>query len=331
MSINNNSDNNSDNSNNLPLIEKYRPNQVNNIIGHEYIINTLNNYVKKEVYPHVLFYGPPGTGKTSTILVYANQLYGNSKSRMIMHLNASDERGIDIIRNRIKEFINTQSIFISNKPKLVILDEADAMTEDAQFSLRELVINSKSTFFCVICNYINKIHTTLQSRFIKYYFKPLEKKVVIDKLIEISNKENISYTQNGIEELYKLSQGDMRKCLNLLQSATHSNISINENYIYQLFGKIKLDKIHRLISILFNGDFNQCIDEINNILNEGISYITILNYIGEIINDYSIPPIIISQIGLELSNIEYNCSLNTNQYIQINGLISLFFYYRNQI
>lgn len=316
---------------NLPLIEKYRPTQINNIIGHEYIINTLNNYVKKEIYPHVLFYGPPGTGKTSTILVYANQLYGNSKSRMIMHLNASDERGIDIIRNRIKEFINTKSLFMLNKPKLVILDEADAMTEDAQLSLRELIINSKSTFFCLICNYINKIHNTLQSRFIKYYFKPLEKEVVINKLIEISNKENILYTPKGIDELYKLSQGDMRKCLNLLQSANNSNISINEDYIYQLFGKMKLDKIYKLISILLNANFELCINEIQTILNEGISLLTILEYIGDIINDISLPPNIISKIGVELSNIEYNCSLNTSQYLQINGLISLFFYYRNQI
>lgn len=317
--------------NNLPLIEKYRPNQINNIIGHTHIINTLNNYVKKEVYPNVLFYGPPGTGKTSTILVYANQLYGNSKSSMIMHLNASDERGVDIIRNRIKEFINTKSIFMTNKPKLVILDEADTMTEDAQFSLRELVMNNKSTFFCIICNYINKIHNTLQSRFIKYYFKPLEKEVVIHKLKEISNIENILYTNNGIEELYKLSQGDMRKCLNALQSATHSSIYIDENYIYQLFGKMKIDKIHRLISILFNSHFNICMVEIQNILNQGISFLTILQYIGELIHDYSLPTNIIHKIGVELSDIEYNCSLNTNQYLQINGLISLFFYYRNQI
>lgn len=315
--------------NKLPFIEKYRPHQPDEILGHQHIINTIDNYIRKQIYPHFLFYGPPGTGKTSTILVYANQLYGNHKSKMIMHLNASDERGIDIIRNRIKDFINTKSLFMLNKPKLVVLDEADAMTEDAQLALRELIINSKSTFFCLICNYINKINHTLQSRFIKYYFPPLEKDKILSQLEVISNQENIKYTKKGLIELYQLSQGDMRKCLNLLQSASSSNNIVDDNYIYQLFGKIKNNQIHILISTLLNNSYQDCLEQINTIMTQGISITNLIQYLGEYIMKYSFNETIVKEICLKLSNLEYNCSLNINQSLQISGLISVFIHYRH--
>merc|ERR1712096_489776 len=148
----------------LPWVEKYRPSSLEEVVSQDNIVQTLERLVASEKLPHLLFYGPPGTGKTSTILAIAKKMYGQNLSQMVLQLNASDDRGIDVVRNQIKEFSSTRMVF-SSAHKLIILDEADAMTSDAQMALRRVIEKyTKNVRFCIICNYVSKIIPALQSR-----------------------------------------------------------------------------------------------------------------------------------------------------------------------
>lgn len=145
----------------LPWVEKYRPGDLKDLISHNHIINTIQRYIQEKNLPNLLFYGPPGTGKTSTIVACAKHMYGKDFSMMVLELNASDARGIDVVRQIIKTFAETQVPFTNSEYniKLIILDEADAMTRDAQAALRRIMEKySKTTRFCLICNYVGLVH-----------------------------------------------------------------------------------------------------------------------------------------------------------------------------
>ena len=156
-----------------PWVEKYRPSTLDDLVAHKEIIGVLRRLIQADKLPHTLLYGPPGTGKTSTILAAARDMYGANFKAMTLELNASDDRGIDVVRNQIKEFAGTRRLF-SRGIKLIILDEADMMTNDAQFALRRVIEKYTSNArFCLICNYANKIIPALQSRCTKFRFAPL--------------------------------------------------------------------------------------------------------------------------------------------------------------
>ena len=206
----------------LPWSEKYRPSSIQNIIYHEKITKTIVNYLEANKLPHLLFYGPPGTGKTSTILAIAKHYYKEDFHNMILVLNASEERGIETVRNRIKQFVTTSGLpeNESTPPfKLIILDEIDAMTEDAQAILRKVIEKYVNNVrFCFICNYLKKINPAIQSRCIIFRFKPIPNINMQNFIVDICKKEKIKINKNAIELIIKRSNGDMRKLLNILQS-----------------------------------------------------------------------------------------------------------------
>ena len=197
----------------LPWIEKFRPERLDDIVDHKDKIKTLRNLISKDQLTHMIFYGTPGTGKTSTILACAREMYGEDYRRYILELNASDERGIETVRKSIPDFVKISS----SRIKLVILDEADAMTNDAQSALRRIIeIYSKSARFCLICNDINKIITGLQSRCTLFNFGNLSPDQIKIKLVEIIAKENIKISDEAVDHLINISK-DFRQILNTLQ------------------------------------------------------------------------------------------------------------------
>jgi replication factor C subunit 3/5 len=191
-----------------PWVEKYRPNSFEDIV-----------IIKMEHFPNLLFYGPPGTGKTTSVinLIQAYQKKCNQKNLMI-HLNASDERGIDIIRNQINTFVNSKSLF-NNGMKFVILDEVDYMTKNAQIALRYLLQDYKSNVrFCLICNYISRIDEALQNEFVRLRFNQLPESEIIKFLNIINEKENLQYNSDTIHLIQKLFNSDIRSMINYMQS-----------------------------------------------------------------------------------------------------------------
>jgi replication factor C subunit 2/4 len=258
----------------LPWVDKYRPKKIDDIIHQEEVIKMLKETLKSGNLPHLLFYGPSGTGKTSTILAMCRELFGPVKFKdRVIELNASDERGINIVRKKIIQFAkmaisNNDPKYPSPPYKIIILDEADAMTTEAQSALRKTMEdNSNITRFCFICNYINQIISPISSRCAKFRFRPLGKKSMKEKLIYISNKENIKVNNDIFEKLIELSHGDMRKSIMMLQ---------NLKYIYKYKNEINLDDVYHIgnyipeqyLSNIWNNILlNNKIKSMDNILN----------------------------------------------------------------
>ncbi|GFR07576.1 replication factor C subunit 4 [Trichonephila clavata] len=209
-----------------PWVEKYRPKCMNEVVYQDEVVAVLKRSLANPDLPNLLFYGPPGTGKTSTILALSREIFGDMFKFRILELNASDERGIQVVRDKVKNFAQqtASSVRPDGRPcppfKIVILDEADSMTNAAQSALRRTMEKaSKSTRFCLICNYISRIIDPLTSRCSKFRFKPLSKDTLSQRLNYIAAEENVKVDDNVIDSVIDISEGDLRKAITLLQSA----------------------------------------------------------------------------------------------------------------
>jgi replication factor C subunit 3/5 len=272
-------------SNGVPLVEFYRPKTFEQIVLDPLNKQILKNIIDKSYFPNLLFYGPPGTGKTTTIinLINSYQEKLNIKNKdLIIHLNASDERGIDIIRNQINFFVNSNPLFHTGM-KFVILDEVDYMTKNAQQALRYLLQNySTNVRFCLICNYISKIDEGLQNEFIRLRFNQLPKDDIIRFLQNISDSEKLNLTKNSLECIQKLYRSDIRSMINFIQSnydiikqdSNKNNFNIMDNNIWDqlIMMLIKNENIKKLNEFIYNISIKYNIDK-KNIIKDFLNYI----------------------------------------------------------
>jgi len=294
----------------IPFIEAYRPKDFNSIVLDKYNKIILKKIISSENFPNLLFYGPPGTGKTTTIINLINEFqekYEQRNKELIIHLNASDERGIDIIRNLINQFVSTKSL-IKNGIKFVILDEVDYMTDNAQKALRYLLQNYPvNVRFCLICNYISRIDEGLQNEFLKLRFNQLPKEDIIIFLKNIVNGEKLNISDEQLNNIQNLYKSDIRSMINFIQTNYDNieNISVITNIIWEnLYNLIlnkekneqknkeinKIETIKReiyLISINFNIDIKNIIKDFLNFIvinkKENIN-LTFLNFVENIIH-----------------------------------------------
>merc|ERR1719476_489433 len=209
----------------LPWVEKYRPSSLDQLVAHEDIIRTIERMMNKKQLPHMLLHGPAGTGKTSTIIALAKTMYKEKFKAMTLELNASDARGIDVVRDQIKTFVSVKQLFSTGatqgQPKLVILDEADNMTQAAQFALRRMIEQyAPNARFILICNYSSKIIPALQSRCTKLRFAPLTEEQIIGRLRYVAQIEKLELTDDGARAIVQVGDGDMRKVLNIFQTTS---------------------------------------------------------------------------------------------------------------
>jgi DNA polymerase III delta prime subunit len=264
----------------VPWMEKYRPDNFNNIVLDPLNKQILKNVIETSYFPNLLFYGPPGTGKTTTIinLVNSYQEKLNIKNKCLMiHLNASDDRGIDIIRNQINLFVNTNSLFQTGM-KFVILDEVDYMTKNAQQALRYLLQKySSSVRFCLICNYISRIDEGLQNEFIRLRFNQLPTEDIINFLRNISNSENLNMNDNTLLCIQKIYKSDIRSMINFMQynqDILNSEFKIIDNCVWEeLTEKIQnKTQLSSIITYIQNISIKYNMDK-KNIIKDYLNYI----------------------------------------------------------
>ncbi|KAL5969076.1 Replication factor C subunit 5 [Taenia solium] len=306
----------------LPWIEKYRPESLSDLMGHEAIINTIRRFLNQGKLPHLLFYGPPGTGKTSTILAVAKQLFEPKEfSSMVLELNASDDRGIGVVREQVLTFASTKTLF-SGKFKLIILDEADAMTKDAQNALRRIIEKfSENARFCFICNYLSKITQAIQSRCTRFRFPPVQKSVMIARLGEIGKKENVQLTDDGKAAIHRFSSGDMRVAINLLQSASLSSQVVDEASVYACTGYPAPREMRTLLEWCLNEPLPVAFKKILEMkVEKGIALQDIVSELHLLIMQGSVKVELIAV----LSDVEYRMSYGASEKLQLGAVCAAF-------
>jgi replication factor C subunit 3/5 len=313
----------------LPWVEKYRPKDINEIISNEQNINIIKNMLLNGSLPHLLFHGTSGTGKTSLIIALAKKIYKNNMNLMVMKLDASDVRGINSVREEIKGFAEKKNMF-KKGVKLIILDEADSMTFDAQFALRRIIEKySESTRFCLICNYENKIIPAIRSRCANFRFNPIKITDIILVLQNICNKEKLNINDESINIIALLSNGDLRKSINLLQSISMYDTIVTPNICYEFAGLPNKTNINLIYLYLTDNNIN--FSDTNNklieiIKNNGYSLSIILKEIILILlenlnekNNKSF-----AYILSDLADLENKIAKSTFNDIYISSLVSIF-------
>ena len=305
--------------------ERYRPKSFNDVKGQEKIVARIKAFVKQKNMQHILFAGPAGVGKTSLILVAAKELYGDNWGANILELNASDERGIDIIRNQIKDFARTKAI--GNVPfKIAILDEADALTKEAQHALRRTMENYSSTCrFCLIVNYSSKIIDPIQSRCAVFRFKPLDEKEVRAIIKIIEKGEKIKVDDKAINALYEIAHGDVRKIENILQSCASVNNNITEEIVYEIASAARPKEVKEVLELAVKGEFLSARDKLLNVMLEhGLSGLDVIKQIQKEIWNLSIDDNKKIKLIDKCGDIEFRMVEGSDEYLQLESLLANF-------
>ena len=316
--------------NNLPWVELYRPTKLSNVLSQPHVTETLTKFIENKRLPHMIFYGPAGTGKTSSIVSCAKEIYGKDYDTMVLELNASDDRGINTVREQVKDF-SSNCQFFSKGVMLVILDEADAMTYDAQFALRRIIENySNNVRFCLICNYISKIIPPVQSRCVLFRFYPLDDKIIYNKLYEICKFEKIRSNKKGIETITQLCKGDLRVGINLLQSIYLAKGKLATDAVYSFSGLPSPKESKNLAnSIINNNSFIKNNKLIESLIKTGISLNNILLTLCDLIINSNLSEKNKMNLLQKLGDIEKKLNITNDEKPYINELSAIHLVIKN--
>jgi replication factor C small subunit len=329
MSSNNNNTNISD----LMWVEKYRPKKIEQIVNQKYIIKSLKNLIKKpDELPHLLFAGPAGVGKTTTAICLSMELLGDDWRRNVLELNASDERGIKMVRDRVKEFaaviklpsrtdIKENNNNNERPYRIIILDEADEMTSEAQTALRRIIEDSsKTTRFIIICNYLSQIIDPIQSRCAIFHFTKLEEKDILEDLRKICSNEGIKYEDQALSRIYSYTNGDLRHSINILQTAAAFG-QINLSNATLAMGLSGRSKIGEVIKLALEGKFNDSrVKLLELIYVYGLSYTDFLKYSYQEIKDMKLENI--EEIMSIMAEYDYRLTVGAHPEIQLTSFLA---------
>jgi replication factor C small subunit len=305
-------------------IEKYRPRKLRQVIGQDHVVKRLESYVKLKNLPHLMFAGTAGTGKTSAAIALAHELFEGDWQSNFTELNASDERGIEVVRNKIKNFARTAPV--SAPFKIIFLDEADSLTPDAQSALRRTMESySMSCRFILSCNYSNKIIEPIQSRCAVYRFKPLDPSDIQAQLRYISKKERLTISDEALKAISHAVGGDLRRAINTLQSAASINKEIDQDTIYQMMATANPQAIEGLLSASIEGKLSSALSSLDLLLIEqGLSGTEVVAQIHKALLDRNIPDQLKAEFINSIGETDFRLSEGANETIQLEALVAEF-------
>jgi replication factor C small subunit len=302
--------------------EKHRPDSLDEVIGQDEITERLQAFVEEDSVPHMLFAGPAGTGKTTSAVALAKDLYGDKWNQNFKETNASDERGIDVVREQIKDFARTKPIDADYK--IIFLDEADALTSDAQQALRRTMEQfSENCRFILSCNYSSKIIDPIQSRCAVFRFNRLEKDDVEDYIKRLGKEEDFKISQDAIDAIMRVSDGDLRRVTNVLQTAAIQNDEIEEEDVYTIAASLRPEEIREILEKALDGDFMDARSQLADLMIErGLDGQDVINAVHREIFDLDIS----DQGKLEtienLGEFEFRIAEGGSSDIQIEALLA---------
>jgi len=303
--------------------EKYRPKTFKEFKGQTKIVERIKAFVKAKNIPHMLFAGPAGCGKTCLAIITARELFGKKWRENFLELNASDSRGIEVIRGEVKNFARTKSIN-TDLPKLIYLDECDALTKDAQQALRRTMeIYSSTARFILSCNYSSKLIDPILSRCAVFRFKPLQKKDVMEKVEYIAKKEGLKIKREVIDILYDISGGDLRRVENILQSCAAVSNKIDENLVYEIVSAAKPKEIKDVIEYAINGSFTKSRNLLLEVMiKHGLSGIDVIKQIQQEVWNLNLSDEIKIRIIEKCGEIEFRMVEGSDEFIQLESFLA---------
>lgn len=307
--------------------EKYRPVNLKDVINQKHVVERLQAFAKEKNIPHLLFAGPAGTGKTTTGLAVARELYGENLKGNVLELNASDERGIDVIRKRVKNFARSPLSTGKVGFRVIILDEADALTQEAQQALRRTMENyTKDSRFILICNWSSKIIEPIQSRCAVFRFRALQRSDIEKFINRIVEGEKLKITPDAIDTVIEITEGDMRRVANLLQSCASVGEKITDSIVYDVASKAKPNDVKEMLNFALVGNFSEARTKLQDLLlKQGLAGNDIISEIHKQI--YSLSNVD-EKIKIELiekcGEYEFRLSEGSNELIQLEALLAQF-------
>jgi len=303
--------------------EKYRPKEFSEIKGQDEIVSKVKAFVEKGNMPHLMFTGPAGTGKSSLSLATVRALYKEKWRDNYLELNASDERGIDVVRQKVKDFARTKSI--SENFKIIFLDEADALTREAQQALRRTMENfTKTCRFILSCNYSSKIIEPIQSRCVVFRFRKLDKSAAFEILKHITEKESLEMDEKALEALYAVSEGDCRRMINILQACSNAK-AITEDRIYSVVKSAHPSEVRSVLNLALQGSFSQAREKLLDLmLNQSLSGLDLIKAIQKEIPNLEAEERVRLKLIEKCGEIEFRLVEGSDEFIQLESLLATF-------
>ncbi|WP_423750972.1 replication factor C small subunit [Salinirarus marinus] len=303
-------------------IEKYRPQTLEDVYGQEDIVSRLQSYIAQGELPHLLFSGPAGVGKTTCATAIARQIYGEDWRGNFLELNASDQRGIDVVRDRIKNF--ARSSFGGFDYRLIFLDEADSLTSDAQSALRRTMEQfSDNTRFILSCNYSSQIIDPIQSRCAVFRFAPLSDEAVAGQVREIAAAEDIELTDEGLDALVYAASGDMRRAINTLQAAATTGEVVDEEAVYTVTSTARPEEIEAMVTAAIDGDFAKARSTLETLLvDAGMAGGDVIDQLHRSVWEFDVDERATVRLMERLGEADYRIAEGGNEQVQLEALLA---------